>query len=313
MVKQLNVNVTGGVAGRRPTSNPKGIVIHNDAGTLSAEQYVYSFLPNHNLEAGFAHYYCDRNTIARVEDTYNMAWHTASSEGNTWYVGYEVVQSMSVTDKEFLANEQATFKQAAEDLQFWGLPANRDTVRLHREFVPTECPHRSWKLHGQSVNAVKDYFIQQIKLYMNDSATPADSLERDEIEINYVPNYGVLAFNKSGQTYKGSNLVFKHGTRWKSAGIKLINKRPMYQVSTDMYVPKEFTNQAGLVEINAIAGIDAVNSKGVKQAGSYKTFKDRTKWATIDNSAKVIKGRLYFQVSTDQWIDAFYMIAGGNK
>lgn len=312
MVKQLNVNLIGGVAGRRATSNPKGVVIHNDAGSLSAEQYVYDFLPNHNLQAGFAHYYCDRNTVARVENTYNMAWHTASSEGNTWYVGYEVVQSMSATDKEFLANEQATFKQVAEDLQFWGLPANRQTVRLHREFVATACPHRSWQLHGQSVNAVKDYFIEQIKLYMNGTPTSVE-VPRDEIEIKYVPNYGVLTFNRAGQSYLDSNLIFKHGTRWKSSGIELINNRPMYQVSLNMYVPKEFTNQAGLVEINAISGIDAVNSKGVKQAGSYKTFKDHTKWKTNDNSAKVIKGRLYFQVSTDQWIDAYYTMAGGNK
>ena len=113
------------------------------------------------------HYYGDRNTMARTEETYNMAWHTGNGEGNTWYIGYEVCQSMSASDKDFLANEQAIFKQVAEDLKFYGLPANRNTVRLHREFSSTSCPHRSWALHGQSVNSVKDYFIAQIQSYMN--------------------------------------------------------------------------------------------------------------------------------------------------
>ncbi|ENZ5586012.1 N-acetylmuramoyl-L-alanine amidase, partial [Enterococcus faecalis] len=118
------------------------------------------------LANGFAHYYIDRNTIARVEDTFNAAWHTANSDGNLNYVGYEVCQSMGANDADFLANEQMTFKQIAEDMKFWGMQPNRDTVRLHKEFVPTACPHRSWELHGKETNAVKDYFISQIKKYM---------------------------------------------------------------------------------------------------------------------------------------------------
>lgn len=127
------------------------------------------------------HYYGDRYTMARTEDTYNMAWHTANPEGNTWYIGYEVCESMSASDKDFLANEEAVFKQAAEDLKFYGLPANRNTVRLHKEFSPTSCPHRSWALHGQSVNSVKDYFISRIQAYMNGAtvAPPTTSKPAD--------------------------------------------------------------------------------------------------------------------------------------
>lgn len=172
MVKVINKSVCRGVAGKR-AGNVKGVVIHNDAGSMSAEQYV-NWLANKTakgLEAGFAHYYIDRNTIARTEDTYNGAWHTANYDGNMNYIGYEVCQSMSASDKDFLANEQMVFKQAAEDLKYYKLPVNRNTVRLHREFVPTSCPHRSWELHGKSVNAVKDYFISQIKKYYNGTAT----------------------------------------------------------------------------------------------------------------------------------------------
>lgn len=170
MVQVINQAVCGGIAGRRPGAFPKGVVIHNDAGSIhaTAAQYVNALavMSPTQLANGFAHYYIDRNTIARVEDTFNAAWHTANSDVNLNYVGYEVCQSMGASDADFLANEQMTFKQVAEDMKFWGMYPNRDTVRLHKEFVPTACPHRSWELHGKETNAVKDYFISQIKKYM---------------------------------------------------------------------------------------------------------------------------------------------------
>lgn len=171
MVQVINQSVCGGIAGRRPNATPKGVVIHNDAGSIyaTAAQYVNALavMSPTQLANGFAHYYIDRNTIARVEDTFNAAWHTANPDGNLNYVGYEVCQSMGASDADFLANEQMTFKQVAEDMKFWGMYPNRDTVRLHKEFVPTACPHRSWELHGKETNAVKDYFISQIKKYMS--------------------------------------------------------------------------------------------------------------------------------------------------
>ena len=165
MAQVINQSVCGGIAGRRPNATPKGVVIHNDAGSIyaTAAQYVNALavMSPTQLANGFAHYYIDRNTIARVEDTFNAAWHTANPEGNLNYVGYEVCQSMGASDADFLANEQMTFKQVAEDMKFWGMYPNRDTVRLHKEFVPT-----AWELHGKETNAVKDYFISQIKKYM---------------------------------------------------------------------------------------------------------------------------------------------------
>ncbi|EMW5625453.1 TPA: peptidoglycan recognition protein family protein [Enterococcus faecalis] len=170
MVQVINQSVCGEIAGRRPNATPKGVVIHNDAGSIyaTAAQYVNALavMSPTQLANGFAHYYIDRNTIARVEDTFNAAWHTANPDGNLNYVGYEVCQSMGASDADFLANEQMTFKQVAEDMKFWGMQPNRDSVRLHKEFVPTACPHRSWELHGKETNAVKDYFISQIKKYM---------------------------------------------------------------------------------------------------------------------------------------------------
>ncbi len=170
MVQIINQSVCRGVAGKR-VGKVKGVVIHNDAGSVyaTAKHYLTALerMNNNQLANGFAHYYIDRNTIVRTEDTYNRAWHTANSDGNANYIGYEVCQSIGASEKDFLANEQAVFKQVADDLKYYGLPANRNTVRLHREFVATACPHRSWELHGESVNGVKDYFIAEIKKYMN--------------------------------------------------------------------------------------------------------------------------------------------------
>lgn len=164
-METINKSVGKGIAGRRASYKPKGAVIHNDSGYMSAKQYV-SWLGNHDLTKGFAHYYGDRNTMFRAEDTYNMAWHTGNSDGNSNYVGYEVCQSLGASDKEFLENEQAIFKQVAEDFKYWGLTPNRSTIRLHKEFSSTSCPHRSWDLHGKSTNEVKDYFISQVSKHM---------------------------------------------------------------------------------------------------------------------------------------------------
>lgn len=221
-MEYINKSVCRGVAGRRQ-GNVKGVVIHNDAGSVyaTAEAYVKSLstMTNSQLANGFAHYYIDKNTTARVEDTYNMAWHTANTDGNANYIGYEVCQSMGATDEVFLMNEQAVFKQVAEDLKFYGLAANRNTVRLHREFVPTACPHRSWDLHGKSVNAVKDYFIQEIKKYMNgkgDVSTVTENTKKHWVKTGYYTE-GYEA-NKKVKAYLDKN---KMGYKTKKDGKKI--------------------------------------------------------------------------------------------
>lgn len=175
MAKTFYKNLFGSsnYAGLRPSGwKPKGVVIHNDAGSSAATAtwYMNSYLPgiiaNGTAGNGYAHYYCDEDLIFQCCDTRYGAWATANTDGNMNYVSYEVCQSMGDLDR-FKRNEQACFKQVAEDLKYWGLTPNRDTVRLHREFFSTACPHRSYDIHGKSVNAVKDYFISQIKKYMN--------------------------------------------------------------------------------------------------------------------------------------------------
>lgn len=186
MVQIINKSVCRGVAGRR-VGKVKGVVIHNtaDNGTAVTHMNRLAGYSRKQLEAGFTHYFIDDKTIIRTEDTYNRAWHTANADGNANYIGYEVCHSTGDLAK-FKKGEQNTFKQVAEDLKFYGLPATRSTVRLHREFVATACPHRSWELYGRSVNSVKDYFIAEIKKYMAGGATVNNTAKYYQSGTNFV-------------------------------------------------------------------------------------------------------------------------------
>lgn len=178
MVNIINNSVCRGVAGKR-VGNVKGVVIHNTWTNTTAEQEMNRLagLTDKQLEAGFAHYYCDENTIIRTEDTFNRAWHVANSDGNNSYIGYEVRGNRETPKAVFLQAEQNAFWQAAEDLRFYGLPVNRDTVKCHHQFSATECPKRSLMEHcgydsTLAVPAVittqmQDYFISQIARYYN--------------------------------------------------------------------------------------------------------------------------------------------------
>lgn len=160
MVKKINENLMD--AGRLTSID--FVVIHNDAGSMTPEQYV-NWLRNRDKSLGIAHYYCNRNTIARVIDTFNIGYHTGDWWSNCRSIGYEVCESMKVSDEEFLQNEDMTLMQATEDLIYYGLPINTQTVRLHHEFVPTTCPHRSMELHGNSTESVKEYFVSRMRYF----------------------------------------------------------------------------------------------------------------------------------------------------
>ena len=148
------------------------VVIHNDAGYMTPTEYI-EWLRYREKSLGIAHYYCNRDTIVRVVDTYHIAYHTGDWWSNIRSIGYEVCESMKVTDEEFLENEEMTLMQATEDLLYYGLPITTDTVRLHHEFVPTSCPHRSLALHGGTTESVKDYFVSR----MNELAELGSTVE----------------------------------------------------------------------------------------------------------------------------------------
>ena len=61
------MSICGGIAGSR-WHNPKGIFIHNDAGTKNANASFYkNWLKSHDLSAGFAHYYVASDGMLQAE------------------------------------------------------------------------------------------------------------------------------------------------------------------------------------------------------------------------------------------------------
>ena len=171
MVKKINKNLLD----EYPMPKITGVIIHNDAGSINAtpEWYLNTFLPPRDRTLGIAHYYINRYTIGRAIDTFRIGYHAGdgTGPGNSNHIGYEVCQSIGASKEDFLANEDMTLRQVAEDMLYYKLPVNRDTVRLHREFTSTTCPHRSMELHGGSVNSLKDYFIGKINYYQSLGST----------------------------------------------------------------------------------------------------------------------------------------------
>lgn len=205
---------------------PKGVVIHNDAGSASATQYKNQLVnaSNARLERGIAHSYISGNTVWQALPESYIAWHTADATGNKNYYGIEVCQSFSASDKEFLASEQSVFQETARLLKKWKLPVNRSTVRLHNEFSSTQCPHRSLALHAgytstqlapqNVINKVKDYFISQIKAYY-DGEIPAGTTapSTSTTPAKPVAVSGGWKKNAYGTYYKAENGTFTCGNQ----------------------------------------------------------------------------------------------------
>ena len=173
MVKKINESLMN----VGPLVSIDGVVIHNDAGSGTPEWYV-NWLRTRNKNLGIAHYYITKDTIARVIDTNLIGYHTGEWNSNQRYIGYEVCQSMSASNADFLANEDMTLMQATEDLLFYGLPINGNTVRVHHEFVPTSCPHRSMALHGNTTASVKAYFVQRMQYFASLGKTVDEMLAK---------------------------------------------------------------------------------------------------------------------------------------
>ena len=180
------------------------VVIHNDAGSMTPEQYI-EWLRDREKSLGIAHYYCNRNTIVRVVDTYNIAYHTGDWWSNIRSIGYEVCESMKVSDEEFLENEDITLMQATEDLLYYGLPITTDTVRLHHEFVPTSCPHRSLALHGGTTESVKEYFV----IRMNELAQLGSTVE-EMLETISKPKVATEAVDEENTELTDNNSTTKN-------------------------------------------------------------------------------------------------------
>lgn len=187
------MSICHGIAGNRG-ANPKGIFIHNDAGSKNANAAHYrNWLPTHNLENGFAHYYvCSDGTLQAEDDKYG-AWHCANYDGNMNYLSIEVCQSAGDL-QVFKKNEETALKLAAQKCRQYGIVPNAGTIRLHQEVATTACPHRSVEIHGGASNT-KAYFIARIRQLMGENVnipTPAATENVSPVATASKGNPGII-------------------------------------------------------------------------------------------------------------------------
>jgi N-acetylmuramoyl-L-alanine amidase len=224
--KRINYNMTK--RGYKPTS----IVIHNDAGSSTGKQYESSLVNagEQRYFNGIAHAYGSKGYVWEGIDEDRIGFHTGDGTGkgtgNHEAYGIEVCQSMSASDKAFLQNEQTVFQFVADKLTKWKLPANRNTVRLHMEYVPTACPHRSMKLHTgwdpvkqgrpnqATINKLKDYFIKQVRAYMDGKVPTATVVKGTSASSNTKSTIaGAWKRNSYGTYYMEEKARFTNGNQ----------------------------------------------------------------------------------------------------
>ncbi len=96
----------------------------------------------------------------------------------------------------FKKAEENGFQVCAQILTQLGLPANRETIRWHKEFVSTACPHRTAELGN------RDRVIQEIQKHMGIS--PVQPQQPSPSTPSPSPGIGSI-------WKKGERLIFSTG------------------------------------------------------------------------------------------------------
>lgn len=253
--KRINKDtIINGEAGKRP-GNPIGAVVHNDYGAMTPEAYADWLLARKRrkqLKLGFAPYYGNRTAMLRADNTGNMAWHTANTSGNKWFLGYEVVQSYYgiISDKDFMLNEDMVLRQVAEDFHYYKLKPNTSTIMLHKEFTSTSCPHRSWDLHGKSNASVKAHFISRVKHYMSLGKTVEEMLKKEGVTAPAPSKPNTVTPQPDGKTL----IVGKQAKQWETgSNIPKFVIGQRYDVLASKPVTKSRSKKAYLIGKGKIA------------------------------------------------------------
>ena len=191
---------------------PKGAIIHNDAGRMSALDYItwlkMARTPNTSkAESGFANYYIDRNDIVRVATTTIGGYAAANPYYNKNFLHYEVCQQLGANNADWLANERAVFMQVAEDFHYYGLKASKETIVLHHDVsrTGTSCPKRSMQTHGGDYPAVRKYFIKQVNYYMSLGKTVKDMVNA----LNDKKETVMKIYKENGTFYPSETIIVR--------------------------------------------------------------------------------------------------------
>lgn len=297
-LKYIKDNVKGYKLPKRKKKKPDFIVLHNDAGSRGATATAYRNglvnAPLSRLEAGIAASYISGNTVWQALDENQVNWHCANAYANEHGYGIEICQSMGADDKTFLQNEQAAFQEAARLLKKWGLPANRNSIRLHCEFYSTSCPHRSAKLHTgfdpvtqgllpkDKQLKLKDYFIKQIRQYMDGKIPTATVVKGTSASSNTVrPVASGWKRNNYGTYYKSERATYSNGNT---------------PIITRTVGPFRSCAQAGLLPAGATIAYDTVCLQDYHVWVSYVTNKGYRVWLPIRTWNGVAPGNAGYAV-----------------
>lgn len=294
LVEQLIVNTygQGQLDLMRRGHAPKGVVIHNTADDMGPDQRV-SMLQNHNLEAGFAHYYIDGGKVQQVMPEEFIAWHTANQTGNTEYVGIEVGNSTG-DEATFLHNEDLAFDLAKKILDRYNLPVNQNTVRLHKQFVATACPHRSSELHGVDPLRVQSYFIERVSGIKQPEVNVEQSTDNQPAQplsdVDYMRQYGYIIWN--GKQFNVDDSGKINGI-WQVISNELGGLQPTPTTSAEEWL----NNGVPMAGIDWTDGTDQNSVNGKR----FKFKEDRMTITGYDDASNGLRVNV---AGYDVWVDA---------
>ncbi|MFY9190169.1 MAG: peptidoglycan recognition family protein [Lawsonella sp.] len=198
----MNKHYTEGRAGKRP----KIVVIHHNAGVLSAKQ-IYRVW---QTRPASAHYQVESSgRIVQLVRRADTAWHAGAWNINLESIGIEISNSGGAADGwpiDPRARKEAAKLVAAICLFYkLGVPKAGTNVRFHREFCATACP-------GQLAPGGKYFesFMRDAAKFYKEFTTPS------QVPKHLKPDYSRLALEQLvGAGRKDGRPDF---TGWKQLG-----------------------------------------------------------------------------------------------
>ncbi|MBL3532066.1 hypothetical protein JMJ99_11845 [Companilactobacillus zhachilii] len=100
-----------------------------------------------------------------------------------------------------------------------------------------------WKSAGIKVIHDKPFYIIGVDTMLPQSSTTLSNI----VVVNYLSDYGVLAYDLNGHSIRNSNLKFKGGSEWKTTDT-LINIPKIgwcYKVATNVFIPAKYQQGSG--------------------------------------------------------------------
>lgn len=146
---------------------------------------------------------------------------------------------------------------------------------------------------------------------------PHHAIDTSVITVKYdVNNHGDLAYNGAGQPLAASRqAAFPNGSAWRTTGSKIILNQEMFRVSTDEYIPLQYTTVGydRVITINYYPnyGVNAYDHNGNQISNSNKVFITGSRWRT--DMALMINGQIMYRVSTDEYIPKQYTQFGNGN